>query len=55
MASSPNAHMYQVEDMNGLVLVVKLIPSSCSQWSNNILGGRPTGIGWQGGALGGIG
>lgn len=47
MASSPNAHMYRVEDMNGL--------SSCCQWTNNILGGGPTGIGWQGGALGGIG
>ncbi|XP_031551728.1 uncharacterized protein LOC116288997 [Actinia tenebrosa] len=41
MASSPNAHMYRVEDMSGLVLVVKLIPKSLDQWRNNIFGGRP--------------
>lgn len=53
MASSPNAHMYRVEDINGLVLVVKLIPRSLSQWSSNILGGDPSGR--QRGALGGVG
>lgn len=42
MASSPNAHMYRVEDMNGLILVVKLIPHTLSAWSSNILGGDPT-------------
>lgn len=51
MASSPNAHMYRVEDMSGLVLVVKLIPRSLNQWRNNIFGGRPGG----GGGLDGLG
>ncbi|KAK3749637.1 hypothetical protein QZH41_001725 [Actinostola sp. cb2023] len=55
MASSPNAHMYRVEDMNGLVLVVKLIPRSLTQWSSNILGGSPVRPSKRGGALDGAG
>jgi hypothetical protein len=55
MASSPNAHMYRVEDMRGLVLVVKLIPRSLEQWRSNIFGGSPGGGPNPGGGLDGVG
>ena len=42
IASSTDAHMYRVADMQGFADLVKLIPPTDSPWINNLLpgGGR---------------